>query len=273
MTTLEQRHGLPGMSDIFETVEKQIFWGRRDANIGCVVPTILDGAARDSANSPTTLLRPGLLLGQNSTTKKDSEWDPTATDGTEIISGVLLYAEDTQRNNANEDKWFGYKAVAGQVKAASLIVPGTSTYGLSGNALEHYAKNMMANLGFKFDDSYHQSSAGFEWKQIKTVTTSTTVTADDDRTLFIVNGSGAITMTLPDITKSKGLKFGFRNIADQNMIIASAVAGDLIGLGNAAADTVTFSTSSQKIGAAADVLGIDNASYFVDVIQGTGTVA
>ncbi len=264
---------VPGISAIRETVEKEVFWGPWEYNRAFIVPTWLDGAARDAGGSPTTLLRPGLLLGMNSSTYKWSEWDATATDGTEKIAGVLLYAEYMQSQGSNQDKWYGYIAVGGNVKASSILVPGNASYGLAGDANEYYVRSLMAPR-FRFDDMHHEHSFDNTFSKVIEKSASYTVTADDNNALIVQDGSaGAVTFTLPAITASKGMRFRFYNTDNQNMVIASAAAGDLIALGNAAANTVTFSTTSQKVGACAEVIGLDNASWLVTVLQGTGTVA
>lgn len=78
-----------------------------------------------------------------------------------------------------------------------------------------------------------------------------TVTAAMNGTFFLA--TGAVTFTLP--TKAAGLAFGFMQTADANMVIASASsADDLVTDGDAGADTITYSTSSHKIGSAAAVM-------------------
>jgi hypothetical protein len=264
---------VPGISSINETVESQVFFGNHEFNKSFIVPAFLSGAARDSGGSPTTLLRPGLLMARITSSGLIKEWDPTATDGSEKIIGPLLYAENTQAYGTNQNKWFGYVAFGGMVKASELIVPGQSSKGLDGQVLEWEVRNQMAGR-FMFDDYYHDHRISNSWtNQVVITGTTYTVTDTQNNTLFIVNPSGACTITLPAITASRGLRYGFYSIADQNMIIQSAVAGDLIGLGNAAADTLTFSTSSEKIGAMAEVVGYNNASWLCEVKQGTGVLA
>jgi len=72
-----------------------------------------------------------------------------------------------------------------------------------------------------------------------------TLTAADNGKLFVV--AGAANFTLP--AKAAGLSFGFYQTADANLVITSAgSADDIVADGDAAADTVTFSTASHKIG-------------------------
>ena len=81
--------------------------------------------------------------------------------------------------------------------------------------------------------------------------TNLTLTAADSGTLFYLDGVGNFTLQ----TIAAGLIFGFYKRADANLVVTSPGSSDLIvAIGDAAADTVTFSTSSAKIGSAAVVM-------------------
>ena len=95
----------------------------------------------------------------------------------------------------------------------------------------------------------------FGFQKYRYVTTDYTVVAADNGTLFIA--TGAATFTLP--TKAAGLAFGFLQISDNNMIVASAgSADDIVTDGDLGADTITYSTSSHKIGSALAVMVAPN---------------
>lgn len=73
-------------------------------------------------------------------------------------------------------------------------------------------------------------------------------------TVFTTRGAtGAVTFTLPSLASGQyvGYFVQFLNIVDQNMTIAAPVADTLVAVNDVAADSVVFSTSSQKIGARA----------------------
>lgn len=90
------------------------------------------------------------------------------------------------------------------------------------------------------------------YKKISAKTASYQVKETDLGTYFTTRGaSGAITFTLP---KTDDLEAGwwahFHNVVDQNMVVASyGSSDDIVAVADAAADTITFSTTSQKIGA------------------------
>ena len=90
-------------------------------------------------------------------------------------------------------------------------------------------------------------------------TSAYTVNPSVDRagTIFTTRGAaGAVTFTLPSISAGQlvGYFVDFLNLVDQNMTIAAPVADTLVAVNDVAADSVVYSTSSQKIGALARAL-------------------
>lgn len=138
--------GLPGIDALRETIEADFTWGNWEHNKSFVFPIMLDGSARDAGNSPTTILRPGLLLQADGTTKLWSQWATGAT-----LGGVLLYAAQTQMDGADADRWFGYALVGGQVQATKLLVPGQANYSIVGQGLEAEIRTAMEGR-FWLDD-------------------------------------------------------------------------------------------------------------------------
>ena len=258
---------IPGIDDIRENVEATITWGNWNHNKSFVVPTILDGAIRDLGADPTTLIRPGLILGQIRATKKCVAWDATATNGAEEIYGVLLWDAVSQQLGSNKDRWFGFALIGGNIKASSLIIDGAaSTAGIDGKPLEHYVRGLMSGR-FIFDDAYHQWSGSplmGGWKAIKAKTTDYTVVDQDNGTLFTTLGAaGAVNFTLPAHASNQGQRYGFYSAADQNLTVTSATAATIICFNDLAADSVAFSTSSEKIGGMFEVIGLDNNKWIV----------
>lgn len=267
----EMHASLPGIDAVRENVEAAITWGPWEYNRTFVIGAIIDGSARDAGNSPTTVLRPGLMLGQvraasGTDPLKFKQWDPTATDGTQDFAGILLWDASMQMLGVDRDRWFGYVLVGGLVKAASVLIPGQSSAGLSGVATEHFVRGLLSGR-YLMDDYPHLWNGNAlmgGWKNIQSKTAAYTVVASDNGTLFNTLGAaGTVAFTLPAITNSKGMRFGFYNCVNQNMSVASAAAGDLITFNNAAASTVSFATASQKIGGMIEVIGLDNASWLV----------
>lgn len=84
----------------------------------------------------------------------------------------------------------------------------------------------------------------------KTADYTILTTADPSGTVFTNRGAvGAVTFTLPAASQAlAGTYYEFDSVAGQNMAVAAA-AGTVVTVNNAAATSVTCSTSSQKIGA------------------------
>ena len=107
--------------------------------------------------------------------------------------------------------------------------------------------------------------------QLKTVTAKTsdyTVTAVESGTIFTTEGAGgAVNFTLP--SQGAGLHFWFTNAEDQNMTITADTADTMVTFNDVAADSVAFSTSSEKVGGAAFVFS-DGTKWMVQLMTYDG---
>jgi hypothetical protein len=89
-----------------------------------------------------------------------------------------------------------------------------------------------------------------------------TVVASDSGTVFHTTGAtAAVNFTLPAINTGPW-HFLFINGADQNLTVTSATADTIVTYGDLNADSVAFSTSSEKIGGAIEVW-CDGTTLFV----------
>lgn len=103
------------------------------------------------------------------------------------------------------------------------------------------------------------------FQKVEVKTTDYSVAASDANKLLIANKSGSsFTFTLPPVATSKGCTFLFMQMQDQNLVI-SAPADTMVAKNNAAADSVTFSTGSEKIGAGAMVICDGTRYYFFNI--------
>lgn len=83
-----------------------------------------------------------------------------------------------------------------------------------------------------------------------TLTATQTLTRHDVGKTFFVNGSGAVVITMPSpATCQPGDDMLFINIADQDLTIG--LDEKILTKNNAAADSIAFSTSGEKIGSTA----------------------
>lgn len=85
------------------------------------VAVVLDSTARDSANTPTTTLRKGLVLGKVTATGKYKEYDPSASDGTETARVIIDDEVDLLDESAAAADTEGLGAFRGDFVASALI--------------------------------------------------------------------------------------------------------------------------------------------------------
>lgn len=252
---------LPGFSGVSETYDRVFQWGRIEDAL--IVGAVLSGAARDAGNgNQPGLMRPGLLLGKVTSSGKLKEYNPTGTDGSDLVYGVLCSTARTVNfDNADQDRLVRV-LVRGPVKASGLI------------GLDAQARSQMRGR-FLFDDDHVNPSGLKPHLRVQAKTSNYTVLAADAGTLFTTTGaSGAVTFTLPAIAAGLG-PFEFLNTVDQNMTVASAEGDNIVTLNDNAADSLAFSTSSQKVGGHLRVYA-DNAGtkWLVEVLSGgTLTIA
>lgn len=106
------------------------------------------------------------------------------------------------------------------------------------------------------------------------ITINTTVGVTHWGKLLTNRGAaGALVLTLPAPTAAvAGAWFLYRGVADQNMSFTTATVDTLVVLGDATADSLTFSTGGQLIGALA-LISCDGTSWFATALSGAGTIA
>ena len=237
--------GVPGNDAIVETEEREILWGGDDAK-GLVLRknAVYSGASRDAGNSPTTVLRAGLLFGIVTATGELEEWDADASDGTQDIAGVSnheLRAQDFDANNADR---VAPLVVRAPVRASRLLIQGAA---FVGHADEYLARRQMVAAGFVFDDDPFGYKAG-EGRRVELVTgTTDTLSADQNGMALFYNNAASVTVTLPAI--KPGLEYDLHRVADEEFVVASG-EGDNIIIGNdLSADSITFTTAGEQIGA------------------------
>lgn len=262
MTLINEGTNLPpGITALDESTPSDLYWSqfRQVQYQGRVI----DGTTRDAGNtSTTTLLRSGLLMGQVTSTKKLKEWDPIATDGTETIAGVLFIDVNTQRMNANQDRFFGWLMVGGPVKVEKLIIPGNASRGISGDALERLVLTQMLSR-FQFNELETEPYSEFgSFRNVIAKTADFVVLESQNGTLFTNKGDAdAINFTLPTTAK-KGLHYGFFAVADFILKVTGGTADTLVVFNDAAADSIAFATASEIVGSMFEVYG-DGALWLV----------
>lgn len=246
--------GEPGTTALLSSAESNIFWGTQPVVTAQYSFADIVSTATDATNSPTTILRPGLILGKITATGLWTAYSPTATDGSQQAVGILV--TEINMNDpvtASVANRVASIAVSGPVKASAL-------YGL-----DYISRKQLRAAGFLFDDA-PTTGYGVPFIRVVAKAADYTVTAADHGTLFTAT-TGAVTFTLP--TLAAGLHFMFYNLVDASMSIVSAgSADDIVTDGDLSADSVTFSTASHKIGGGVMVVANADATKWLTFFMG-----
>ena len=253
---------IPGLQAAIETLEQELWWGRIEQQV--IQQGLVDGAARDAGNSPTTALRPGLLLGKVTATGKLKEWDPDASegDGTEEIYGILIYDQFVQQLGVDKDRWLGWVLVGGNLKPESLVIPGNAARGINGDDYELLAYSQLSSR-FRFMEKLTGVSYGWGgFRNVAVIDDDYAITeADNDLLLTTLGAAKAIEFTLP--APRPGFHVGILIGADENVTITPLAAGQLVTDNNAAADTLAYTTSGQQIGVLLELVGLSTSKIAV----------
>ena len=218
-------YGTPGNSEVFLTVESQFLYGR-------VIDVFYDdyhisGTSRDTGNTPSTFLRPGLLMGRRTSDKKHYPWNPGATDGTELIAGINVMGMEMQVDGVDQDKFYAL-VTWGHLKTSGLLIPGEAEFGLEGKDNGALAAEQLRSLGYRLDVPV---TSGFTSQSNYTADTTLTA-ADSGKVISNLGSAGAVNVTLP--AASPGLKFAVRGLVAQplNVLDPNSTFTDEVGGGN-----------------------------------------
>lgn len=245
----------PGQQASRESVEKRLLWGPPNHHV--VTSAVLDSTTVDARSTNTNELLPGLVLGKITSTSKYVHCLPTATDGSQVAVAVLGVAVNTKDAGGTARDQFAAIVVSGAVVASEC------------GGLTTAARGQLAGR-FLFDDDY----LGNRWAGTKVVIAKTadyTVLTTDNGAIFTNQGaSGAVNFTLPAI--ARGLHYQFCCEADQSLTITAATADTLVVFNDAAADSIAFSTSSEKVGGWFEIFAnADATKWLVKVSLGAET--
>lgn len=254
---LTNPYAMPGMGTPYETSERAILWN--SSHPVMETSEIIVSTTVDATNSTTTQLRPGLLLGKITASGKLGAYSATATDGRDVVYGVLgvhVNMLDPVSGTAG-DRTGGKIYLMAPLVASKLL------------GLDYQARTQMRGR-FLFDDSV-AGAIGIPRTVAKTA--DYTVLAADNGTLFTNQAAaGAVVFTLPalaDITV--GWSASFFVETDQSVTV-TAPSGKLVAFNNATRTSIAFSTSSEKIGARIDItVNADATKYLANVQLGAET--
>lgn len=215
----------------------------------------ISGAARDAGGSPTTTLRAGLLMGVVTATKLWKEWNPSATDGSQWLRGILMGAVNTQRNASNQNRLVGAIAQFGDFKGSQLLIPGESTRGIVGKDLEFMVRNAFVGR-FRLDD--------FNADEVRQMTLTADTTLDYTYHGAIIDNIGAagtIILTLP--TPRRGFRLTLIQQAGQIITLASPATNEFIPLSGTPATSINIAATGAF--GPTQVLGLSTSLYSVKI--------
>lgn len=203
----------PGMTAARETYENEFRWGSQFQ--GVFASALLSGSTVDTGNTPPFELRPGLLLGQQISTGLFLNYNPVATDGTEVAAAILLEGiRMLDFSNITTNRFYAV-LVGGPVKASQVL-------GLDLNARQQMDK-------FIFDDIFNiPGNHWYPWKRQITKTANYSILSTDNFTLFDNTGAGGeVDLTLPPI--ANGYAFGLSCRAAQTFKFISTEGSNVVG--------------------------------------------
>lgn len=242
--------GKPGQGAAAFTTEREILAQGFDAQQCLFKSIVISGATRDAGNTPTTILRPGLLLGRLSATGEYEEWDAdTVVDGTQNIGAILWKEKRAQDFDANNvDRVFTALVGRGVLQASQLLIQGAA---FVGHIDEYLARRQLLAANFQLDDDPFGYKGGQGYR-VQTISAEDhTITADDNGHTFIYThtAAAASTITLPAI--KAGLEFDLLRGANsaEDFLITSAEGDNVIAGNDLSADSVLWTTTGQQIGA------------------------
>ncbi len=248
---------LPGMGIVVESFEAATTWGPYPRYY---TPAYIGAGAADPGNVPTWELRVGLVMGKQLATGQWVNYSPTANDGSEVAQGVLplaLRMQDVQ-TGINTTKFYAIM-VSGGVQAAKLI------------GLDNQARAQMSEA-FYFDDNF-PGNQQFPWQRFQTKTASYAIQPADNLSHFDnIGATGAVTFTLPPI--ANGYYFGFRCVANFNLLVTSTEGANIVAFNNASASTISYQTGSSLVGGGFEVFSNPAGTkwFVVDYSAGANTV-
>lgn len=243
--------GIPGMGAVqFSERDADLYWGGDESRIEVLkVDATIDSTAVDSGATPTNIIRRGMILGRVTSSSKFKEWNPALNDGSEQLWAVNPHELRMVDNLGVASDRFAPLVVKAPLQAAKLLILGAA---FVGHNFEWLARRHLHLLGCKMDDDPQGFLSGLVPRNaIRSA--NYTVLASDNGTIFQAITAN-VTFTLPALRA--GLSFEFNRVDGFNLVIASAEGDNMIVGNDNAADSITYSTAGNLIGARVRVTGM-----------------
>lgn len=245
MATQSGGWGIPGVGADQTVSESEILWGGDQSRMALLYKSDLySAAALDAGNTPTSVLRPGMIMGRVTSSGELEEWDADASDGTQDIAGILdVELRMTDYAGTTADRVMR-NLVRGPVKARKLLIQGVA---FVGHADEFLARRQLVAAGYTLDDDTFGFKAG-QGDRYATVTgtADTLTTAENGSTIFYSSAS-AVAVTLPAI--QAGLYYDLVRTGDEEFVISSGEGDNMIVGNDLSADSITYTTAGEHMGA------------------------
>lgn len=229
---LANKYGLPGIEAATESAEIQPWYGERYEQRfeqGVIKSTVVD-----AGNTPTTVLRPGLLLARRAD-KLYYAYDPDGSGDPLDAQAVAVLPHSIDMLNS---------AGTAVDKTAWLLIGGSL---IAGNLLLLDAQargQLMAGGKFRFDDDLYSSYAFMGAPRgCYQLITNATLTAAQSGWLFVCTTADC-NITLPTI--AAGLRYRVLMAANQELVITGS--SNIIAGNTVAASTITATTTAEQIG-------------------------
>ena len=143
----------------------------------------------------------------------------------------------------------------------------------STDAVEYLAGGDPGPFGGGTKDFAFAQNLQVQRLKVTAKTASYSLTVADSGGLFTTTGaSGAVTFTLPAVSDNSGINYWIFNTVDQNIIITGP-ADTLVVKNDAAADSLTHSTSNEKIGQSFFIVGDDSKWLVFNIAFAAATTA
>jgi hypothetical protein len=238
------------------TPEKAVVFGPEEWQLD-FTNVLIGSAAIDAANTPTTELRSGLVLGKKTSDSKLYQWDSTATDGTQKAAGVLYRGISMLDGPGIAQDKQAHVFFRGGLLVRDLTIKGAA---FAGHADEHLARQQLNGCGFVLDDDLCPGSLalGAALVNMEVADAAFTPTAAQSGFRFFMTNGASTTVTLPAL--KAGLVYEFFRIGDEELVVASAAGSDMIVGNDLSANSVTWTTAGQHIGARLRLEGIKYGS-------------
>lgn len=250
----ENAFGLPGFQNIKETYEAELRWG---SGLGEFLDARVAGAARDTGNSPTTVLRQGLPLGKLTADGKLYQWNPQAEDGRELLFGFLVVDHKVTDSDGIDRDLMTTVLVAGPVRGNKLLVPGNAAAG-------SLTVEMKSQMKFRYLlDTDITFANSFGSVVVAKQADYTVPLAENFYTYTNEDATNIVVFTLPPV--QKGLHYWFYAVENVAMSVRAGTGEFITRYGDKFAKQVVIDELGEITGNCVEVISNDGGNRWLAI--------